>query len=161
MIAVGWTNRDARRGIIIATIAVLVAVAGGVTFARMHADEEIVPGAGVTQRKMLSAYDPALGGGPGDTPVFVLDGREPGATMLLIGGCHPQEISGFITAVLTIENAAVQKGRLIVVPQANRSGFTYTEPLEGYPHTFTIDTPQWAALVPSGNAAQQSRSPVA
>ena len=142
MIAVGWTNRDARRGIIIATIAVLVAVAGGVTFARMHADEEIVPGAGVTQRKMLSAYDPALGGGPGDTPVFVLDGREPGATMLLIGGCHPQEISGFITAVLTIENAAVQKGRLIVVPQANRSGFTYTEPLEGYPHTFTIDTPR-------------------
>jgi hypothetical protein len=45
-----------------------------------------------------------------------------------------------MTAVLAIENAVVEKGRLIVVPQANRSGFTYTEPLEGFPHTFSIKT---------------------
>jgi Succinylglutamate desuccinylase / Aspartoacylase family len=144
MIAVDWQSHDARRGIVIVLLALLIAAGGGVTFARMHHDEEIVSGAGVTQRKMLSAYDAQLAGSPADTPIFILEGKEPGATMLLIGGCHPQEISGFITAVVTVENAIVQKGRLIVVPQANRSGFTYTEPLEGYPHTFTIDTAQGA-----------------
>ena len=141
---VEWRSRDVKRGIAFLLIALGVALAGGVTFVRMHEPEEIASGPGVSQRKMLSAYDGRLAGSPGDTPVFVLEGREPGATLLLIGGCHPQEISGLITAVLAVENAVVQKGKLIVVPQANRSGFTYTEPLEGFPHTFSIKTAQGA-----------------
>src|SRR5260370_25866666 len=52
-----------------------------------------------------------------------------------------QEIGGVLAAVMMIENARVKQGRLIIVPQANRSGFTHTDPMEAYLHSFTIDTP--------------------
>jgi len=54
----------------------------------MHEAEPIVAGAGVTAQRMLSAIEPSLAGGPGDTPVFELAGA-PGSTMLLLGGTHP------------------------------------------------------------------------
>lgn len=47
-----------------------------------------------------------------------------------------------LAAILVVENVVVERGRLVVMPQANRSGFTYTDPMEGFPHTFEIDTPQ-------------------
>jgi hypothetical protein len=59
----------------------------------------------------------------------------------VIGGTHPQEIAGMLAAVLFVENVTVKKGRLIVVPQANRSGFTHTDPMEAYLHSFEIPTP--------------------
>lgn len=129
------------RAFAFATGAVVVAAAAGWIFAGMHEPEPLVAGSGVTARKMLADYAPALAGGPGDTPVFVLEGPSPGGTLMILGGTHPQEISGMLTAVLAVENARVQKGRLIVLPQANRSGFTHTDPLEGFPHTFEIETP--------------------
>lgn len=115
-------------------------VAGGI-FLDMHAPEPIVAGPGVTKQARLSDYAPALAGTAADTPVFVLGGRAPGPTLLVFGGTHPQEISGMMSAVLLVENVSVPRGRLIVLPQLNRSGFTYTEPLEAFPHTYTIETP--------------------
>jgi hypothetical protein len=136
-----FLDQPRRRGAAILALALLVAASSGVVFSRMHADEPIVPGPGVTERRSLSDWAPEVRGTAADTPVFVLEGERPGGTMLLIGGCHPQEISGLLAAILTIENARLDAGRLIVVPQANRSGFTHTEPLEGFPHSFTIATP--------------------
>ena len=107
----------------------------------MHAPEPIVAGPGVAKQAWLSDYAANLKGTAADTPVFFLEGRDPGPTLLLFGGTHPQEISGMIAAVLTIENAALTRGRIIVLPQLNRSGFTYTEPLEAFPHTYEITTP--------------------
>ncbi len=121
--------------------ALAVMIAGGLVFSAMHEPEPIVAGPGVTARRMLSDVSPTLAGTAADTPVFVLEGREPGGTLLLIGGTHPQELSGTIAAVLAVENLRVAKGRVIVIPQANRSGFTHTEPLEGFPHTYDIATP--------------------
>ena len=46
-----------------------------------------------------------------------------------------------ISAVLIVENVKVKKGRLVVVPQANRSGFTHTDPMEAYLHKIEIPTP--------------------
>lgn len=109
-------------------------------FLSMYQQEPIVPGPGVTEQKMLSDYAPALAGTAADTPVYILEGSEPGGTFLLLGGTHPQEVSGLLGAILMIENAEVDQGRLIIIPQSNRSGFNYTEPLEGFPHTFTIAT---------------------
>jgi Succinylglutamate desuccinylase / Aspartoacylase family len=121
--------------------AVAMAGASGWLFWSMREAEPIVAGPGVTVQRMLSATEPSLAGGPGDTPVFELAGPKPGGTMMILGGTHPQEIGGMLAAVLMIENARVKQGRLIVVPQANRSGFTHTDPMEAYLHTFTIDTP--------------------
>ena len=120
-----------------------VAVAGVAAwiFWSMREAEPIVAGPGVTARRMLSATESSLAGGPGDTPVFELAGPKPGGTMMILGGTHPQEIGGVLAAVLMIENVRVKQGRLIVVPQANRSGFTHTDPMEAYLHSFVIDTP--------------------
>jgi len=121
--------------------ALAVAVAAGWIFQSMHEAEPIVAGPGVTAARMLGAIEPSLAGGPGDTPVFELNGDKPGGTLLILGGTHPQEIGGMLAAVLMVENAQVKQGRLIVVPQANRSGFTHTDPMEAYLHRFEIDTP--------------------
>ena len=46
---------------------------------------------------------------------------------------HPNEPAGYIAAVLFLERAQVQKGRLIVIPFANNTAFTHNSPQEGYP----------------------------
>jgi len=120
--------------------ALVVTLSAASIFRAMQEPEPIVAGAGVTAQRMLSATEPSLAGGPGDTPVFELAGA-PGGTMLILGGTHPQEIGGVMAAILTVENARVKRGRLIVVPQANRSGFTHTDPMEAYLHRFEIATP--------------------
>jgi Succinylglutamate desuccinylase / Aspartoacylase family len=121
--------------------ALAIAGAAGAIFFSMRVPEPIVAGPGVTAQRMLSATEPSLASSPGDTPVFELAGEKRGGTMLILGGTHPQEIGGMLAAVLVVENVRVKQGRLIVVPQANRSGFTHTDPMEAYLHRFTIDTP--------------------
>jgi predicted deacylase len=118
-----------------------IAAAAAASFNAMHEPEPIYTGPGVTESRPLSTYFAKLAGTPGETPVFVLEGKEPGGTFVLLGGTHPQEVAGHIAATLVVENVRVKKGRIIVIPQANRSGFTYTEPLEGFPHTYEIETP--------------------
>jgi len=46
-------------------------------------EHDIRPGPGVTATKMLSDWAPALKSTPGDTPVYVLEGKEPGATVFV------------------------------------------------------------------------------
>jgi hypothetical protein len=121
--------------------AAVIAVTSGSIFLSMHEPEPIVSGPGVTQIRNLSDYTPALKGTAADTPVYILEGEEPGGTILLLGGTHAQEVSGMLAAVLMIENAQPRQGRVIIVPQSNRSGFTHTDPMEGFPHSFEIDTP--------------------
>jgi predicted deacylase len=128
------------RGWLIFGACVVIAWSAGVIFHRMQEPEPLYPGSGVTRRAMLSEYAPALKGTAADTPVYFLDGAEPGPTLLLFGGTHPQEVSGMLAAVLVVENVQVKRGRLIVIPHSNQSGFTYTEPLEAFPHQFGIPT---------------------
>lgn len=130
----------ARRGWILFLVAVLVTALTGHEFQSMHLREPVYPGPGVTRKAMLGDYVPAFEGSAADTPVFILEGRSPGPTLLVFGGTHPQEVSGMLAAVLLVENVRVERGRLIVIPHANQSGFTYTEPLEAFPHDFGIPT---------------------
>jgi Succinylglutamate desuccinylase / Aspartoacylase family len=129
------------RGLGFLIVGAVIATSAGRNFAAMHEPEPIYAGPGVTKRGMLGDYFPALAGGPGDSPVFVLEGQEPGGTLTLLGGTHPQEVAGHVAAILVIENIRVKRGRVVVVPQANRSGFTHTDPLEAFPHRFEIETP--------------------
>ncbi|MEI6721804.1 MAG: succinylglutamate desuccinylase/aspartoacylase family protein [Betaproteobacteria bacterium] len=128
------------RGRLLLAAAIAVAAASGAIFQAMHEREAVIPGKGVTRTAMLGDYAPALKGTPADTPVYFLEGTEPGPTLLLFGGTHPQEISGMLSAVLVVENVEVRRGRVIVIPHSNQSGFTYTEPLEAFPHDFGIPT---------------------
>ena len=134
-------SRSTISGLAFLVAGIGIVVTAGAGFNAMHEPEPIYPGPGVTDSRLLSSYFPALANTPGETPVFILQGSEPGGTFVLLGGTHPQEVAGHVAATLVVENVRVKKGRLIVVPQANRSGFTYTEPLEGFPHSYEIDTP--------------------
>ena len=120
--------------------ATLICIVAAHEFLAMHEPEPIHAGPGVTKSRSLGDYFPAIANGPGETPVFILEGGEPGGTLVLLGGTHPQEVAGMVSATLVVENVRVKKGRIIVIPQANRSGFTYTEPLEGFPHRFKVPT---------------------
>ncbi|MCR4425125.1 MAG: succinylglutamate desuccinylase/aspartoacylase family protein [Firmicutes bacterium] len=121
----------------------LMVIIGGVAASRFRmnsAVEPIYPGPGVTRQTSLSEYLPSLKGTAGDSRVYVLEGKEPGATVLVLGGVHPPEISGVLTSVILIENAELEAGRLIVIPQSNASAFTYTPPGEGWPSQVEIKT---------------------
>jgi hypothetical protein len=141
MNAPGLLAAPRSRAFVFLGLAAAVALGAGVIFQRMHDPEPIVAGPGVREARMLGDFVPGIAGTPADTPVFILEGEEPGGTMLLLGGTHPQEISGLMAAVLVVENATVSRGRVIVIPQSNRSGFTHTDPLEAFAHSFTLDTP--------------------
>lgn len=115
-------------------------------FLSMKEPEVIYQGAGVTEVKMLSEYYPELENTAGDTEIFVLEGENPGASMLVLGGTHPNEPASIVSAALVIENAVPMAGTLYVIPRTNHSAFTCTDPQEASPMRFTIETdngPRW------------------
>lgn len=127
----------------LALLAIVAAILIAVTpqFTAMHTADAIKKGPGVTAVKMLSDYFAGLRNTPGDTAVYVLDSGKPGGTVLVVGGTHPNEPSGYIGAILLVEKARPTKGRLIVIPQANASGFTHNDYSEGSPQRITLTTP--------------------
>ena len=126
---------------ILCLLAAAIIVYLGVTFTSMWQDQPIYPGPGVTEVRMLSDYNPALKGTHGDTEIYVLDSGNPGASILVLGGTHPNEPSGVVAAVTLIENCQPKTGVLYVIPRANHSAFTCTDPQEGAPMFFTIASP--------------------
>jgi hypothetical protein len=131
------------RKIIIAAVIGFVAATASVSFIRdLREQEPVVPGPGVSEIKMLSDWFPGLKGTAGDTRVFVLKEKEEGGSALIFGGTHTNEVSGPVMAVIMVENAVLEKGTLYVIPFANNSGFTATQPGEGYPSRFRVKT-EW------------------
>ncbi|MEW5900851.1 MAG: succinylglutamate desuccinylase/aspartoacylase family protein [Acidobacteriota bacterium] len=121
-------------------LAALLSLFSGRSFRSMHQEEPVYPGAGLTAKKMLSEYFPSLKDTPGDTEVFFFQGKEKGGRMLILGGTHPNEPAGFITSVLLLENMTSRRGDVWIIPRANRSGFTHSDPQEGNPQRFFLST---------------------
>ncbi len=135
-----WKANAATAGGLLA-LGIAVAYISGAAFVRQHRVEAIHPGEGLTRRGLLSDYFPDLRGTPGDTEVYVFEGSEGGGNVLITGGTHPNEPAGFVAAVLLVENIRLARGKVVVVPRANASGFTCTDPQEGSPAGFEVDTP--------------------
>jgi len=106
----------------------------------MHKKEAVFPSEELTSRKMLSSYFHSLKNTWGDTEIYIYEGQEKGGNLLIMGGAHPNEPAGFITAVLLIENIQVTKGKIIIVPRANNSAFTHSDPQEGNPQRYSFET---------------------
>jgi predicted deacylase len=126
---------------------VLVIILGALTtlasiqlFRHRHYRLPIVAGDGVTKVGLLSEYAPSLKGTMADTHVFYLEGREPGATAVLIANTHSNEPAAILSAMIFLEHAVVEKGNLIIIPQFNNSGSRNTRPGDGYPLYFSIPT---------------------
>ena len=124
--------------IVVFIVALLFAVPASVDFLKMHKNEEIAENPNLTEVKMLSAYAPRLKGTDLDTEVYFFDSGVEGGTFLILGGTHPNESAGMLSAVALIENIAVTEGRVIIIPRTNNSGFTHTSPLDGMQDFFTL-----------------------
>lgn len=125
-------------------IAVMIALIAytSIIFAAKHEVDDIVRGPGVTDTGRLSEYFTDLKDTPGDTNIYYMEGKSPGGTLLLLGGIHPNEPSGVLAAIFFIENASIEKGRAIVIPQANASAFSHQDPGQGAPNYYSIQT-EW------------------
>jgi predicted deacylase len=123
-------------------LGLLLLVTSGISFYESrHLREPVVLSEGVAQVKKLSSYFPGIEGSVNDCNLYFLEGKEPGATLCVLGGTHPEEPGGQLAAWLFAENAMMKKGRLIVVLSANRSATTVTRLGGAYPPDFTINTP--------------------
>jgi hypothetical protein len=119
----------------------IVLLLAGISFYQSrHLKEPVVCGPGVTQVKKLSDYFPGIEGSINDANVYILEGSEPGGSILILGGTHPEEPAGQLTAWIFVENAEVERGRLFVILSANRSATTVTRLGGAYPPDFTIPT---------------------
>lgn len=132
---------------IILGVTVIICVALSMNYVSMWHDDLIIPGRGVTQTKWLSDYVPALKGTKGDTRVFILEGETPGATIMLLTGHHADEPAGWMSGIVLVENAVVEAGKLVVIPQANNSGFTHNYPQEAHPQHLTFTLPDGSKRV--------------
>lgn len=125
----------------IAALGAVLAVLAGLSFHRSrHLAEPVVLGPGVTRLARLGDYFEPIRGTVNDSNVYILEGREPGGTVLLLAGTHPEEPAGRLAAWLFAEWAELARGRLLVVPTANRSASTATRLGGAYPPDFTIPT---------------------
>jgi hypothetical protein len=121
--------------LIIGTITVVSAVQ---FHQHRHYQLPIVAGQGVTGVIDLSRYGAGLKGTMADTKVFLLEGKESGGKALIMANTHANEPDGILAALIFVENAVVERGTLIVIPQFNDSASRYTRPGDGYPLFYEI-----------------------
>jgi hypothetical protein len=133
------------RKIAIACIGLALLATSGVSFYRSrHLREPVVLGPGVASVRHLGDYFAGIRGTINDANLYVLEGKQPGATILVLGGSHPEEPAGRLVPWVLVENAVMEKGRMIVALSTNRSATTSTRPSGAYPADFSIRTP-WGA----------------
>lgn len=127
---------------LVMVVLLLVAAAGLPAQGASTILHDVRPDPAVTKIAWLSEWFSPLAGTPADTRVFILDSGKPGATVFVAGGTHANEIAGILTAVLLVESAVPQTGRLLIIPNLNNSASTWTE---------STQLPAWIAIrTPSG-----------
>ncbi|MGB8953689.1 MAG: succinylglutamate desuccinylase [Candidatus Aminicenantales bacterium] len=131
-----WTIKSA---LILFIMAVMVL--GGIPLrTHRHFNIPVVAGPGVTEIRRLSDYCPSLKRTMADTYVYFLEGKEKGGKALLMANTHANEPSSLLAAFIFIENASVERGTLIIIPEFNNSASRNTRPGDGYPLYYEIPT---------------------
>ena len=134
----GKSRRRRRGAVLFPLLAAIACLSAGFDFSESRHGKPPQPSPELTGTGGLSDYLPALRHTRGDSEIYFFEGEESGGTVLILGGTHPNEPAGFISASLLVENLKVARGRVIVLPQANASAFTATEPQEAYPASFLL-----------------------
>ena len=133
-------NRHNILAIFILLLSLILTYFSARSFLSMRKVEKYYPSESVTQIKSLSEYFEGIKDTRGDTPVYFFKGEQPGGTIIILGGTHPDEPASNITTVCLIENLKITTGRVIIIPRANNSGFTHSDPQEGNPQRLYIKT---------------------
>ncbi|UCG28166.1 MAG: succinylglutamate desuccinylase/aspartoacylase family protein [Bacteroidales bacterium] len=132
---------DIIRKSIISLFGFVIFIFSGIGFYQhRHLKEPVVIDPVTTRLRNLGDYFGGVKGTMNDCNIYILEGKEPGGTMMILGGSHPEEPAGRLAAWIIVENASIRKGRLIIVLSANRSGTTVTRPGGAYPPDYTIPT---------------------
>jgi hypothetical protein len=131
----------ARRVALLAASAVLMVTGTADIRALRSYRETVVVSDAFTRRVNLGLYFPGIAGTLMDASVYVFDSGAPGGSVLILGGVHPYEPASPMTAYVVMENIAVARGRVYVVPRANVSASTLGMLGNAYPPFFHIKTP--------------------
>ena len=107
----------------------------------------------VTRVEKFSKYSPRLKGTVGDSNIYVIEGAEPGPSILIIGGTHPNEPAGQVAATVLLENLTVERGTVYIITEANRSAYTHSHPQEASIQYFGIETPYGVRTFKFGSRA--------
>lgn len=136
-----WTPKgNTRTALLLLAVVALVAFGSARQFMSMWKTDTVIPAPGF-EKYMLSEWFDGIKGTPADTPVYIQEGPEPGGTVFIMGGTHPNEPASALTAVLFLERAEVEKGRLIIVPFANIMALTHNSPQEAHPQYINFTLP--------------------
>ncbi len=137
-------NPVAAKLIVLALMLVLAALAGMQFYELRHYQETFVASEALTEVKQLSDYLPSLKGTYMDTPVYIFDSGVPGGSVLYAANPHPYEPASIMSAYILMENIKVEKGKVFVVPQCNRSASTTGALGNAYPMFFNVET-EWGS----------------
>jgi hypothetical protein len=128
------------RKVLFGLAGIIIMVFAGIEFYRhRHYQEPVVINNGVKVKRLGDYFD-GIKGSINDCNVYILEGEEPGATALILGGTHPEEPAGRLASWIMVENARISSGRVILVLSANRSASTVTRPSGAYPTKYSIPT---------------------
>ena len=92
------------------------------------------------QIEKFSDYSPNLKNTVGDANIYKIEGKNPGPSVLILGGTHPNEPSGQLTATLFLENLEVEAGTVYIITETNKSAYTHSHPLEATAFYYDIKT---------------------
>ncbi len=134
-------NLNTVKLVCVIVIAFCMGIAGFLFFEHRNFEETVVVSSGCTEVKKLSDYSTAIApGSVNDCNVYIYDSGVEGGTFLIIGGSHPEEPTGPMTAALIAENLKVKQGRVFIITHANTSASTITRIGEAYPRFFNVET---------------------
>jgi len=132
------------KSIFLLVVTAVMIMAGIQLYQHRYHKMPVVAGPGVSRVVKLSDYSKGLKGTLADTDVFFLKGKEEGGKMLIMANTHSNEPASILAALIFLENAIVDKGTLIIIPQFNNSASRNTRPGDGYPLYFEIPT-EWGS----------------
>lgn len=92
------------------------------------------------QIEKFSDYSPNLKNTVGDADIYKIEGSKPGPSVLILGGTHPNEPSGQMTATLLLENIEVEAGTVYIITETNKSAYTHSHPLEATAFYYHVET---------------------
>ncbi|MCB1059829.1 MAG: succinylglutamate desuccinylase/aspartoacylase family protein [Calditrichaeota bacterium] len=128
------------RAVILLVLVVASTLWVGFGFRKSQIDEALYPSPALTKTFKLSDYFGSLKGTRGDTDVYEFQSGQDGGTVLVLGGTHCDEPASYLAAYMLIERLQVNRGRVLVIPRANRSALSHTMPGEAHPQHFDIQT---------------------
>lgn len=124
----------------ILAVASALAIVTGVQFRQFSTYETYFHIRDNVETLKFSDYSPNLKNTVGDADIYKIEGKNPGPSVLILGGTHPNEPSGQVTAALFLENIEVESGTVYVVTETNKSAYTHSHPQEATAFYYDIET---------------------